>query len=43
MEQEKTLMNILYGLYIQSSGDIFIDGQKVNINSPSDAINLGLG
>ena len=38
-----TLMNILYGLYIQSSGDIFIDGQKVNINSPSDAINLGIG
>ena len=38
-----TLMNILYGLYMQTSGEILIDGQEVDINSPSDAIELGIG
>lgn len=38
-----TLMNILYGLYHQDDGDIFIKGRKVFINSPSDAIKMGIG
>jgi len=38
-----TLMNILYGLYKQTSGEILINGNKVNIESPSDAIRLGVG
>ncbi|MHB8805994.1 MAG: ABC transporter ATP-binding protein [Anaerolineaceae bacterium] len=38
-----TLMNILYGLYKQTSGEILIDGTKVSIESPSDAIRLGVG
>lgn len=38
-----TLMNIVYGLYQQEAGDIFVKGQKVNIKSPKDAINLGIG
>ncbi|RJQ40460.1 MAG: ABC transporter ATP-binding protein [Anaerolineaceae bacterium] len=38
-----TLMNILYGLYKQTSGEIIIDGKKANIESPSDAIELGIG
>lgn len=38
-----TLMNIVYGLYQQEAGDIFIKGQKVNIKTPKDAINLGIG
>ncbi len=38
-----TLMNILYGLYQSDSGDILIDGKKVTISNPSDAINLGVG
>ncbi|MEL7644231.1 MAG: ATP-binding cassette domain-containing protein, partial [bacterium] len=38
-----TLMNILYGLYKQTSGEIIIDGKKANIGSPSDAIELGIG
>lgn len=38
-----TLMKILYGLYRKDSGDIFIKGKKVEINSPKDAINLGIG
>ena len=38
-----TLMNILYGLYKSDRGKIYIRGQKVDIKSPSDAINLNIG
>jgi simple sugar transport system ATP-binding protein len=38
-----TLMNILYGLYEQTSGDIFINGKLQNIKDPSVAISLGIG
>lgn len=38
-----TLMNILYGLYEQTSGEIFLNGQLVNIKDPSVAIELGIG
>jgi simple sugar transport system ATP-binding protein len=38
-----TLMNVLYGLYKQDSGDIFVNGQKVDITCPNDAIGLGIG
>ena len=38
-----TLMRILYGLYQQTSGDIFINGKVVEINSPKDAISNGIG
>lgn len=38
-----TLMRILYGLYQQTTGDIFINGEKVTINSPKDAIRKGVG
>lgn len=38
-----TLMNILYGLYKQEEGDIFIRGEKLDISSPTKAISLGIG
>ncbi len=38
-----TLMNILYGLYLQDSGEIYIKGQKTGIKSPRDAIEAGVG
>jgi simple sugar transport system ATP-binding protein len=38
-----TLMNIVYGLYEQDEGDLFIGGEKVQINSPRDVISLGVG
>ncbi len=38
-----TLMNIIYGLYHPDEGEIFVDGQKVTIDSPHDAIRLGIG
>ena len=40
---KSTLMKILYGLYHFDKGEIRIDNQLVNIQSPSDAINLGIG
>jgi simple sugar transport system ATP-binding protein len=38
-----TLMNILYGLYQPDEGEIFIQGKKVKIHSPNDAIDAGVG
>lgn len=38
-----TLMNILYGLYQPDEGEIYIKGEKVEIRSPRDAIELGIG
>lgn len=38
-----TLMNILYGLYRMDKGEILINGKRVNIRSPRDAINYGIG
>ena len=38
-----TLMNILYGLIKPDSGEISIDGEKVGIGHPDDAIKLGIG
>ena len=38
-----TLMRILYGLYHADEGDILVDGQRVTIHSPKDAIALGIG
>ena len=40
---KSTLMNILYGLYRPTSGEIFINGKKVEIDSPNKAIELGIG
>lgn len=40
---KSTLMNILYGLYYSTSGEIFINGEKVNITNPNIAIEHGIG
>jgi len=40
---KSTLMNILYGLYQPDEGEILINGETVKINSPTDAINQGIG
>ncbi|MDC7226429.1 MAG: ABC transporter ATP-binding protein [Spirochaetales bacterium] len=40
---KSTLMNVLYGLYKPTSGDIFLNGEKVSFSSPKDAILRGLG
>jgi simple sugar transport system ATP-binding protein len=38
-----TLMNILYGLYSATEGDILIDGRVQDFRSPGDAIAAGIG
>jgi len=40
---KSTLMNIVYGLYQADSGEIRLNGERVEIDDPRDAINLGLG
>lgn len=40
---KSTLMKVLYGLYRQDEGEIYINGEPVEINSPVDAIRLGIG
>ena len=40
---KSTLMNILFGLYHQDEGEIFIHGRKTVISNPNDAYELGIG
>lgn len=38
-----TLMNMLSGIYYPDSGEIYIDGVPVQISSPKDAFDYGIG
>ena len=38
-----TLMNVVYGLYEQDEGQIFINGEEVEIRDPNDALAQGIG
>ncbi len=38
-----TLMNMLSGIYLPDSGEVFVNGEKVAIASPRDAFNLHIG
>ena len=40
---KSTLMKILYGLYQPEEGDIFLNGERIEIHSPMDSINYGIG
>lgn len=40
---KSTLMNVLFGLYQPTEGDIYVRGRKVKIESPSAAVRLGIG
>ena len=40
---KSTLMNVLYGLYQADGGELFLNGEKVSINSPTEAIKHGIG
>jgi general nucleoside transport system ATP-binding protein len=38
-----TLMNILYGLYAPDEGEVFVQGKKLDVDNPRDAIAAGIG
>ncbi len=38
-----TLVSVLYGLQQPDAGEIWLDGQRVRIRSPRDALRLGIG
>ena len=40
---KSTLMRVLYGLYRPDQGEVRINGMPVRIDSPVDAIRLGIG
>jgi general nucleoside transport system ATP-binding protein len=40
---KSTLMNVLYGLYKPTAGEILLKGTQVEFSSPRDAIDRGLG
>jgi len=40
---KSTLMKILYGIYGMDDGEIWVNGERVEINTPKEAIDLGIG
>jgi len=40
---KSTLMKILYGLYQPEDGEILLNGEPIEIHSPTDSINYGIG
>jgi simple sugar transport system ATP-binding protein len=40
---KSTLMKVLYGMHRPTAGDIYLRGKRVNVDSPSAAIELGIG
>src|SRR5690606_20189147 len=40
---KSTLMSILYGFYEADTGTVLVDGRKVSIRTPNDAIAHGIG
>ncbi len=40
---KSTLMKVLYGLYGPDEGEIYLNGKAIEINSPTDAIDHGIG
>ncbi len=40
---KSTLMKILYGFYHADSGEIFLEGKQIQIRSPQEARNYGIG
>lgn len=40
---KSTLMNMISGIYLPDKGSMYLNGEKVDINSPSKSMSLGIG
>ena len=40
---KSTLVNVLFGLYRPTEGEILLDGEPATFSSPADAIAAGIG
>jgi ribose transport system ATP-binding protein len=40
---KSTLMNVIGGIYPPDEGEIFLEGEKVLVRSPDDALRMGIG
>ena len=40
---KSTLMNVLYGLYQQEEGTVYLNGEEMDFETPQDAIDAGIG
>jgi ribose transport system ATP-binding protein len=40
---KSTLMNIIGGVYQMDEGELFLDGERVQVRTPNDALQLGIG
>ena len=40
---KSTLMSILFGIYRPTDGQIYLNGEPINVDSPNDANNYGIG
>jgi simple sugar transport system ATP-binding protein len=40
---KSTLMKVLYGLYRPEGGEVYLDGERLRLDSPQDAIDHGIG
>ena len=39
---KSTLMKCLFGIYKMDAGEIYLDGQKIDINNPDEAMKYGI-
>ena len=39
---KSTLMKCLFGIYTMDTGEVYVDGEKMNILNPDDALHKGL-